>query len=168
MRTGSIDGWKLTLALLVSAFLCAMAVTFYLAAHRGSRVVDRDYYSHGLHYGRTASGARNPGIGWNISASLSGPQLKVRINDASGSPVCGGTLRFNADAETSGNRGDTATEGDRHLVTKEPVPFCFALAESAPGVYTVPRPVSPQGELRGTLCFTRGEAVATQRLVLFQ
>lgn len=141
--------WKITLALLVGAFLIAMASTLVIAARRVSAVTDADYYQHGLHYGRTASGSHNPGAGWTISASLAGAELRVLIRDQSGAPVSGGELKF---------------------VPKRPgalLSGTLMLAESTPGIFRAPRPVSPQGELHGTLRFTRGEAAASQKLVLF-
>jgi hypothetical protein len=43
--------WKIGLALMVGLFLVAMATSLVLASRRVSRVVDPDYYQHGLHYG---------------------------------------------------------------------------------------------------------------------
>ena len=43
--------WKIAIAALVGIFLIAMAASMVLAARRVSRVVDADYYQHGLHYG---------------------------------------------------------------------------------------------------------------------
>jgi hypothetical protein len=43
--------WKIALALMVGLFLVAMATSLVLASRRVSRVVDPDYYQHGLHYG---------------------------------------------------------------------------------------------------------------------
>jgi hypothetical protein len=166
MKTAGYDFWKMALSLLVGVFLCAMAATFYVAADRMSPVTDTDYYSHGLHYGQTASGASNPGIRWTLSPSLSGSDLKVCVSDASGAKICGGVLRFSADNAIP-RKGDTG-KGDRHLLAKEPVPSSILLAESSPGIFTAPRPVSTNGELRGTLLYTRGEAVATQKMVLLQ
>lgn len=45
--------WKITLAALVGVFLVAMAASMIIAARNVSRVVDPDYYVHGLHYGET-------------------------------------------------------------------------------------------------------------------
>ena len=50
--------WKITLATLVCLFLVAMAASMIVAAKRVGRVVDPDYYSHGLHYGETHRGGR--------------------------------------------------------------------------------------------------------------
>jgi len=43
--------WKITLAVLVCVFLVAMVASMIIAARKVSRVVDPDYYNHGLHYG---------------------------------------------------------------------------------------------------------------------
>jgi len=141
--------WKLGLALLVAIFLAGMAATMTIAARRVTPVVDADYYNHGLHYGQTASGARNPGAGWTMSASLAGGELQVRVSDQSGAPVTGGELRF--EPRRTGARLHAA----------------WVLAESAAGMFRAPVPASLQGELHGTLRFTRGEATASQKLVLF-
>jgi hypothetical protein len=141
--------WKIALALMVGVFLLGTAASFVIAANRVSRVVDTDYYSHGLHYDQTRDGSKNPGLSWTMSASLSGGDLQVRVTDASGAPVSGGSLRFEPQRGGSGAGAP------------------LALSEAAPGIFRAPRPVSAQGELRGTLQFTRGEAAATHKLVLF-
>ncbi len=43
--------WKIALAALIGLFLVAMAVSMVMAGRRVSKVVDADYYQHGLHYG---------------------------------------------------------------------------------------------------------------------
>jgi hypothetical protein len=48
--------WKITLAVMVGLFLIATVMSLVVAAHRVSRVVDPEYYSHGLHYGETHKG----------------------------------------------------------------------------------------------------------------
>ena len=141
-------GWKIGLALLVGVFLVGMAATLITAARRVSRVVDADYYSHGLHYGETQDSAKNAGVGWTMTAGLSGAELQVQVRDESGAPVAGGVLRFEPKL-TGGSQSAGA----------------LALAESAPGVFRARRPA--QGELHGTLRFTRGSAVASRKLVLF-
>ena len=50
-RQDNGKSWKIALAALVGLFLVAMAVSLALAARRVSKVVDADYYQHGLHYG---------------------------------------------------------------------------------------------------------------------
>jgi hypothetical protein len=43
--------WKVAIAALIGIFLIGMTVSLVVASRRVSRVVDRDYYQHGLHYG---------------------------------------------------------------------------------------------------------------------
>ncbi len=45
--------WKITLAVLIGAFIVSTALSMIVAARRVSRVVDPDYYRHGLRYGAT-------------------------------------------------------------------------------------------------------------------
>jgi len=140
--------WQMALALLFCLFLAGMAVSIATAVSRGSRVVDVDYYRHGLHYGKTGSGASNAGLGWSMSATLTGGELRVRVQDRSGVPVAGGSMSFQPDGRTT----PAAT---------------LALAEQAPGLFQARWPLAQQGELRGTLFFTRGEAAASQKLAIF-
>jgi hypothetical protein len=142
-------GWKITLGVLLLTAWVGMGTTFYLSVKRASRVADPNYYSHGLNYGKTASGARNPGMTWKMATSVTGSDLQVKVNDEAGAPVSGGKLSFVPE----------------RLGVAEGAPL--TLAESAPGTFRVERPVTAEGELHGTLRFTKGEAVATQKLVLF-
>ena len=73
----------------------------------------------------------------------------MRVSDRQGAPVPGGSLTFHPEA------GGAPTAAN------------LALAEEAPGVFHAPRPRTPQGDLHGTLLFTRGEETASQKLVLF-
>ncbi len=57
MKKREQDGgkpWKIGLALMVGLFIVATVASLVVASRRVSRVVDRDYYRHGLHYGETA------------------------------------------------------------------------------------------------------------------
>lgn len=141
--------WKLTLALLMASSLIALAATGMIAAQRVTPVTDPDYYKHGLLYGKTDTGLKNPGLNWNLAASLSNGDLLVRVTDRNGAPIGNGTLRF----ETK--RGGAPTS--------QPL----LLSELAPGLFRAPRPVSPEGELHGVLHFSRGEGTAARKLVLF-
>ena len=140
--------WKLGLALLMASSLIALGATWLIAARQVTPVTDPDYYRHGLLYGKTSSGLKNPGLQWTLSASLSGGDLVVRVKDAEGAPVGNGTLRLEI------KRGGSSAKP-------------FLLREVAPGLFRVPRPVSPQGELHGMLHFSRGEGTATRKVVLF-
>jgi nitrogen fixation protein FixH len=142
--------WKLGIVLLIGVFLVGMAVSLVTAARRVSRVVDTDYYSHGLHYGATQDHAKNAGLDWTIAAALSGAELQVQVRDAAGAPVAGGKLSF----EPQKNGANLPTGS-------------LTLAEAAPGVFRARRPAPAAGELHGTLRFTKGEAVASRKLVLF-
>lgn len=147
--TSSACSYRIALALLVVTFLLGMAATFFLSARRGGRVTDANYYQNGLNYDRTASGAKNPGLYWDMAATLAGRDLVVRVSDQKGAPLGGGILVLHA-----GKHGGEAASA-------------LQLAESAPGVFRANWPAPPQGELHGTLRFTRGEASATQRVVFF-
>jgi nitrogen fixation protein FixH len=141
--------WKLAIALLIGVFLVGMTASLFTAARRVSRVVDTDYYSHGLHYGASQDRAKNAGLDWTIAAALSGAELQVQVRDAAGAPVSGGKLSFQP--QKNGANLPTGT---------------LALTEAAPGVFRAKRPAPAAGELHGTLLFTRGEAVASRKLVL--
>jgi len=142
--------WKLGIGLLIGVFLAGTAASLVTAVRRVSRVVDTDYYSHGLHYGASQDGSKHAGLAWAITAGLSGSELLVRVRDASGAPVAGGRLYFEPQAGGAGHPAGT-----------------LELREAAPGVFRGHRPDPGQEELRGVLRFTRGEAVASQKLVLF-
>jgi hypothetical protein len=141
--------WKLGIVLLIGVFLVGMTFSMVTAARRVSRVVDTDYYSHGLHYGETQDRSKNPGLGWTLAAELSGAKLQVRVSDQSGAPVSGGKLSFQPQGDA---RGQVAAP--------------LELAEAAPGLFQVRRPEFSGGELHGTLHYTRGEAEAHRKLVL--
>lgn len=139
--------WRIAIVLLIATFLLGMGTTMFISVERGSAVTDRDYYQNGLNYSKTRNGAYNAGLDWVMSASLSGSDLQVRVNDDKGVPVTGGKLLFQT----------------RHGNEKE----VLNLAETAPGIFVAPWPVSGQGELRGELLFTKGESVASQKVVFF-
>ncbi|QWV96313.1 FixH family protein [Geomonas nitrogeniifigens] len=139
--------WQLAILLLLAVFLLGMGTSMFISFERGSRVTDTDYYQNGLNYAKTRSGAYNPGLDWVMSASLAGSDLQVRVHDEKGAPVAGGSLLF-----------QTRRGNEKEVLT---------LAESAPGVFVAPWPVSGQAELRGELIFTKGEAVASQKVVFF-
>ena len=139
--------WQLGIALLIGVFLVGTVASLVTAARRVSRVVDIDYYSHGLHYGESQDGSKNPGLGWSLAAGLAGDELQVRVNDRTGAPVSGGRLAFEPQ---QGGKGEP--------------PAPLELAEAAPGLFRARRPAG--GELHGTLRFTRGKETASRKLVL--
>lgn len=140
--------YKIAIIAVFAVFLTGMAASVVLSAKRGSRVVDAEYYQNGLQYDRTKSGAGNPGLRWSLAAAIVGPDLLVRVNDERGVPVAGGRLRFEP------ARGATPNSS-------------FSLSESAPGIFRARRPPAAAGELQGTLLFTKGEATASRKVVLF-
>ena len=140
--------YKIALSAMFLLFLLGMAATMIFSARRGSGVTDSQYYRNGLNYDRTASGARNPGLFWTMSASLEGRDLLVRVHDENGAPIGGGELLFQP-----GRGGQDQSR--------------LNLVESAPGVFRAPWPAPPEGEVQGTLRFSRGEASASQKVVFF-
>ncbi|WP_224981401.1 FixH family protein [Geomonas agri] len=145
--TKSPSRWQLAIVLMVATFLLGMGTTMFISIERGSGVTDPDYYQHGLNYAKGKNGAYNEGLDWGMSASLAGSDLQVRVHDEKGAPVTGGRLLFQT----------------RHGNEKE----VLTLAETSPGVFVAPWPASGRGELRGELLFTRGESVASQKVVFF-
>jgi hypothetical protein len=152
MQSAALDDgrqWKLALAVLMASSLIGLGATWMIAAQHVAPVTDPDYYRHGLLYGKTDRGLKNPGLQWTISPSLSKGDLLVRVTDPDGVPVGNGTLRF----ETK--RGGIES------------PKTLMLSEQSPGVFRAPRPISPDGELHGMLHFSRGDGTATRKVVLF-
>jgi nitrogen fixation protein FixH len=141
--------YRVILLTLFGVFIAGMAATFFASGRLGSRVTDPDYYQNGLNYDRTQSGARNPGLDWTLTATLSGRDLLVRVRDEKGAPVAGGKLSLHPARKT----GDENTP--------------LQLFESAPGEFRAPWPATAESELQGVLRFTRGEASASQRVVFF-
>ncbi|MBJ6749264.1 FixH family protein [Geomonas anaerohicana] len=139
--------WQFLILLLLAIFLLGMGTSMFISFEKGSKVTDADYYQHGLNYAKSKTGAYNAGLDWVMSATLAGSDLQVRVHDEKGAPVRGGKLLFQT---RNGNE-------------KEVLP----LTETSPGVFVAPWPVSGQGELRGELLFTKGESVASQKVVFF-
>ena len=142
--------WKQGIVLLIGVFLVGTTLSMVTAARRVSRVVDTEYYSHGLNYGETQDLSKNPGLAWTITPALSGAELQVQVRDASGALLAGGKLSFQPQLNGAGQSAPG-----------------LKLAETAPGVFHARRPAPAAGEMRGTLRFTRGGAVASRKLVLF-
>ena len=139
--------WQLGILLMIGLFLLGMAVTMTLSLTHGSGVTDTDYYQNGLNYDRTRSGARNPGLNWTLSATLSGKDLQVRVHDEKGTLLTGGRLEFR-------------TGGDAASAT-------LHLSESSPGVFVAPWPAGAQSELHGVLLYQKGEACAARKVMFF-
>ena len=138
--------YRLALGLLVALFLVAMVASFVTAARRVSRVVDPDYYSHGLNYGADqAARAGSAALSWTITPTLKDGELQVRVADQSGAPVTGGQLSFEPQGAAA--------------------PAVLSWTETAPGLFRASTPAAGT-TLRGTLRFSRGTATLSHKLVL--
>ncbi len=146
---GGGTGWKIAISALIGVFLVAMAASLVVAGRRVSRVVDPDYYSHGLNYGQE----RKSGVlvkGWRLSPSLSGDSIQVVIADGRGVPVTGGTMTL----DLAGTAGSGA--GRR-----------LPLTEQEPGVYRSSGGYAFRGVCRGTMRFARENTVVCEKVVVF-
>ncbi len=146
------------IVVLVVAFVCG-TVYFLIAASRGvSRIVDKDYYAHGLDYekgeARFVAGAR---LGWRASTAIYGDALVILVNDSTGSPVKGGVLTFIIDRDMSGGSDGSGSS-----------PACASLAarEERPGSYRATLPRESGNELKGRVLFTKGDAALVERMVI--
>jgi nitrogen fixation protein FixH len=111
--------WLYGLLLIVAVFLVAMTVSFFKAGKGVSRVVDSDYYTHGLHYAPGDTGEAAARLGWRAEPSYRNGRLELRITDRNSAPVTGGTLTVTI--EGKGAPAGTLTCGI-----------------TAPGIYCVP------------------------------
>lgn len=148
--------WKYAVIGLVTLFVAAMIVTLALASRRVSRVVDRDYYVHGLDYQREgeqlANGVR---LGWRLETAYADGIVRLRATDGTGRPVSGGRVALrNVDRSgTPKGGGDSVTPG---------------FTEEGPGVYSARIASTHPGDLRGQVMVSRGNAAVAARLVLLR
>jgi len=141
--------WKITIIVIVVLFFAATAASLIVAGRKVSKVVDTEYYSHGLHYAEIQSRGGNVGATWTMTASVVGNQLQVLVRDEAGSPVTGGRVVYDLD-----RRADNRSAA-----------YLF-LSESGPGIYSTLRPDDTKGELHGTMRFTKGEATVVGKVVV--
>ncbi len=141
--------WKITIFAMIGLFIVATAASLVVAKQKVSKVVDADYYSHGLHYAEAHSKTGNAGNGWTMIASIAGSYVQVMVRDEAGLPVSGGHVVYNLD-RAAGNRDSAVLD----------------LSEAGHGMYRVPRPENAQGELHGTMRFTKGEATIIGTVVV--
>ncbi len=141
--------WKRVLAGLFVLFVAAMALSFVIAGRKVSKVVDTEYYSHGLHYGEARDRDRAAAAGWRMTAALSRGRLQLQVRDAAGTPLSGGTAIFEVQTGDSG-KNDT-----------------LVLVETNPGIYSAPQPAGAWSELRGTMRVSRGANALQERMVIF-
>ena len=134
---------------MIGIFLVGTTASLVVAKRKVSRVVDTDYYSHGLHYAETHNRAANAGTDWTMTTSVDGRHLQVLVQDEAGLPVTGGRVVYDLD----GSNGNRSSAG-------------LSLRESNPGMYRTLRPEDVQGELHGTMRFTKGEATIVGKVVV--
>jgi nitrogen fixation protein FixH len=84
--------WLYGLFLLIALFLVGMTFSLLKAARGVSRVVDRDYYTHGLLYAPVDAAGAAARLGWRAEPLYRNGRLELRITDRNGSPVDGGEL----------------------------------------------------------------------------
>jgi len=151
VRTG--DYWKLSIIALLALFVLVTAWSLVRAVRGVSRVVDSDYYRHGLDYNKERQG----GVvaerrGWRMQSAFADGRLTVRVADRSGAPVGGGVMTLNL--------APPVAPGNGHLL---PV---SVLVEDRPGVYSAGLLLARGDKLRGTLFFSRGDAAMTGKVVV--
>jgi hypothetical protein len=148
--------WKYTIIALVALFAAAMIVSLSLAARRVSRVVDRDYYVHGLDYQREGEQLTNGVLlGWRLDAVYADGIMKVRATDGTGQPVSGGRVMLrNVDRHVTPQGGyNSAT---------------LSFTEESPGVYSASVPQAQSGDLQGQIMINKDNAAVAARLVLLR
>ena len=141
--------WRIGLIAMVALFVAATAASLFIAGRKVSKVVDTEYYSHGLHYAETHGRMGNAGTPWTMTASVVGNQLQVLVHDEAGSPVTGGRVVY---------------ELDRHADNRSVARFY--LSEASPGIYRTRRPAAAKGELHGTMRITKGETTVIGKVVV--
>lgn len=140
--------WKISLLVLIGVFIGSTAASMIFAARRVSRVVDADYYRHGIHYGETHDRPGEAGRAWRMAASLTAGEFEVHVRDGAGAPVAGGHVTCD-------------------LVLGRPAQHVsLLLAEAGPGVYRAPCPAALRGEGYGTMRCTRGDTVVSGKVVV--
>jgi len=86
--TNRTNHWPKLILLLLCAFLCFSSWSAMQAAGLGSSVTDSDYYGKGLKYNATLVEKRAATVlGWQLSSTLSGRSLVLRLTDRSGGVV---------------------------------------------------------------------------------
>ncbi len=145
-QAGSL--WKISLLVLIGIFICSTIASMIVAARRVSRVVDADYYRHGIQYGETHDRLKKACKEWRMAASLTGDRFQVQVRDGAGAPVSGGHVTC-----------DLVLGRAAHTVS-------LTLTEACPGVYCAPFPAAVHGEGYGTMRCTRGGAVVSGKVVV--
>ena len=142
--------WIRIITVVVVLFITATVTSIVIAKKRGSRVVDTEYYSHGLHYAERHDTSGNTGNKWTMTPTADGTFIQTTVRDEHGAPLCGGEATCTLD------QNSTVPSGTM-----------LHLTESSPGVYRVSRPTTVQGEMRGTIRVAKGNGVISGRVVIF-
>lgn len=140
--------WKVILVTIVGLFLVGTTASLIIAGKKVSRVVDKDYYSHGLHYGEDLKKSQIDAMDWHMTSTVSGNMIAVSVQDSAGRPVSGGNLTL-----MPGIVSDSGIKGS------------IVFGESKPGTYQAFKPDS-NGQVRGILNFNRGNAAITGNVVI--
>jgi nitrogen fixation protein FixH len=151
-ETGMRDtahGWKWAILGTVLLFVAALVVTMTLAVRTGTRVVDADYYDHGLHYDAVQGTDRSGGAArMQADASFTDGRLRMRLTDAAGAPVRGATVTFFPVAAAADVKP-------------------FALQEAEPGTYASSR-LPGNGAVTGTITAVRGADSLRRRVAVLR
>jgi nitrogen fixation protein FixH len=138
--------WKAAISLIFMVFFAGMAISMTMASRKGSRVVDRDYYTKGLHYNETS---RPGALKWNIRSSLADGEIRFQLADASEKPLAGAAVTLTVAADKAPSQ-------------------TLKLAETAAGTYSAACPADSGSELRGLLRIAHPDGVMETRVVIFR
>ncbi len=139
--------WLYGLLTLVVFFLIATAWSLLKAGRDVSRVVDRDYYNHGLLYAPVDAASAAARLGWRSRPVYRNGRLELGITDRNGAPVTGGTLTVTM--EGKGAPVGTLTCG---------MPL--------PGLYCVPLLPVSGSVIKAAWLFRRGSDVMSGRMTV--
>lgn len=149
MKPGETPRSPWIIALMIAGFIVFLLWSAFQASHRGSEIIDRDYYSKGLKYNTTLLEKQAASVlGWAVSFALDQHTLAVRLVDQQRQPVTGGAATlflYQAKAEA---------------------PLAIPLTETQPGTYQSSLPGQLSGELRARLDFHRQGARINRQLLL--
>lgn len=148
IRMKPFNVWPWLLIALGLVFTGLMGWSIMRASTRVSAIADRDYYTHGLHYGHDQQAQqRAEELGWRFSLDYRDDVLDVLLTSAGGDPVSG------AEGEILFDGG-----GDRKLRQ--------SLTEVATGRYRAELPDGMVGFKEVHLILSRDGARLERRLLL--
>lgn len=149
MKSGETHRSPWIISLMIGSFIVFLAWSAFQASHRGSDIIDRDYYSKGLRYQATQLEKQAASVlGWTATFTLDQHTLAVLLVDQQQQPISGGEATlflYRAKAEA---------------------PLAIPLTEIRPGVYQLSLPSQLSGELRARLDFHRQGARINRQLLL--